>query len=179
MGDFFRRSGVLSFGELEFTDAPCASALAAQQAAMQDVLGSAAIRVELPADRLVLTSTDTGNRLEFVSQTPLEGTTWWLSRTAVEGGVREARVTLRLQDGLATGEGPCGPFSASYVTDGLFITFADARGARDESCSERRSEQALIAGLRRSVRVERDRDRLAFVDALGASQLEFGRPFAP
>lgn len=179
VGDFYRRSGVMSFSELELTDAPCADELAAQQAAMVAVLDATAIRVELPADRLVLTSTDTQDRLELVSQTPLEGTTWWLGRTAAEGGTRDERITLRLENGVASGEGPCGPYTASYVTDGAFITFTDVVGSRDDSCSERRSEQALISGLRRSVTIERGLDRLAFADALGLSQLEFGRPFAP
>jgi hypothetical protein len=146
---------------------------------MAAVLDATAIGVELPADRLILTSADTAERLEFVSETPLEGTTWWLSRTAAEGGTRDERVTLRLEDGIASGQGPCGPFGANYVSDGHFITFSDARGARDETCSELRSEQALISGLRRAVRVERGRDRLEFVDAAGAPQLAFGRPFAP
>ena len=84
VGDFFRRSGVMSFSELELTDAPCAQDLAAQEAAMVAVLDATAIWVELPADRLILTSADTDDRLELVSQTPLEGTTWWLSRTAAE-----------------------------------------------------------------------------------------------
>ena len=179
VGDFFRRSGVMSFSELELTDAPCAQDLAAQEAAMVAVLDATAIWVELPADRLILTSADTDDRLELVSQTPLEGTTWWLSRTAAEGGTRDERITLRLEDGVASGEGPCGPYTATYITDGAFITFTDATGSRDDSCSKRRSEQALISGLRRSVTIERGLDRLAFTDALGLSQLEFGRPFAP
>ncbi|MEX1295403.1 MAG: META domain-containing protein [Candidatus Limnocylindrales bacterium] len=179
VGDFFRRSAVLSLSELELTDAPCGTELAAQEAAMADVLGATAIRVELPADRMVLTSADTGERLEFASQTPLEGTTWWLSRTAAEGGTRDERITLRLEGGLASGDGPCGPYTARYVTDGAFITFTDVSGAGDGSCSERRSEQALISGLRRSVRVERGFETLALADARGRSQLAFGRPFAP
>lgn len=179
VAEFYRRADVLSFSELQITDAPCGPELADQQAAIIDVLDSTAIRLDLPADRLILTSADTGERLELVSQSPLEGTTWWLQRTTADGGIGDQRVTLRLEDGLAVGDGPCGRFSATYVTDGRFITFSDARGARDGTCDELRTEQALISGLRRSVRIDRGVERLAFEDAYGSDQLVFSRPFAP
>jgi heat shock protein HslJ len=179
VAEFFRHADVISFSQLGLTDAPCTDELASQEAAMTRVLDATAIRIDLPADRLVMTSADTEERLEFLSQTPLEGTTWWLQRTAAEGATRDQRITLRLEDGLASGEGPCGPYSASYVTDGAFITFSDARGARDEGCSELRTEQALIAGLRRSVAIERGLGQLSLRDASGGVTLSFGRPFAP
>ncbi len=179
VAEFFRHADVVSFSPLELTDAPCTGELAAQEAAMRNVLDATAIRIDLPADRLILTSVDTEERLELVSQTPLEGTTWWLQRTAAEGGTRDQRVTLRLERGIASGDGPCGPYSASYVTDGRFITFTETKGARDEECSEQRTEQALIAGLRRSVTVERGPGTLSFGDASGRDTLSFGRPFAP
>ena len=179
VAEFFRHADVLSFSQLGLTDAPCTDELAAQEAAMTRVLDATAIRIDLPADRLVMTSADTEERLEFLSQTPLEGTTWWLQRTSTEGGTRDQRITLRLEDGVASGEGPCGPYSASYVTDGVFITFRDTRGARDAECSELRTEQALIAGLRRSVSIERGRGQLSLRDASDSDTLSFGRPFAP
>ncbi len=43
---------------------------------MTAVLDASAIRLDLPYDRLVLTSEDSGERLEFSSQVPLEGATW-------------------------------------------------------------------------------------------------------
>ena len=178
VAEFFRHSRVLSFGPLELTDAPCSDELAAQEAAMAAVLDATAIRLELPADRLILTSADSDERLELVSGTPLEGTTWWLERTGF-GATDGERYTLRLEDGLAGGEGPCGRYSASYVTDGLFITFSDAKGARDAGCPELRTERALISGLRRAVRVERGPERLALRDARGIDVLTFGRPFEP
>ncbi len=179
VAEFSRHADVLSLSELTLTDAPCTDELAAQEAAMTAVLGATAIRLDLPADRLVLTSTDTDERLEFVSQTPVEGTTWWLERTAADGSIGGQRITLRLADGVASGEGPCGPYAAAYVTDGIFVTFAEARGARDEDCSELRTERALISGLRRSVVIERGTDRLAFLDAQGNQALSFARPFGP
>lgn len=179
VAEFFRQSDVLSFGPLELTDAPCTDELTAQEEAMTAVLEATSMRLELPADRLVLTSSDTGERLEFASQTPLEGTTWWLERTAADAGTRNQRITLRLEDGIASGDGPCGPVSASYVSDGAFITFMDARGTGGGDCAELRTEQAFISGLRRAVSVERGRDRLEFADADGTVQLTFGRPFGP
>ena len=142
------------------------------------VLDATAIRLDLPADRLILASADTDDRLAFVSQSPLEGTTWWLDRTAF-GDTGGERYTLHLDNGSATGEGPCGAYSASYVTDGAFITFGDVKGARDEDCAQSRREQELISSLRRSVRIERGGEELRFRDASGRTSLSFSRPFAP
>ena len=44
---------------------------------------------------------------------------------------------------------------------------------------ELRTEQALISGLRRSVRIVRDGEQLDFVDAQGVETLSFARPFGP
>jgi heat shock protein HslJ len=179
VAEFHRRSDILSLRELDLTDAPCTSELTAQESAMTAVLDAAAMRIDLPPDRLVLTSADTEDRLEFVSQVPLEGTTWWLSSTAADGGTGGERYTIRLEGGTLSGEGPCGAYSAEYVTDGAFITFTEAKGTRDADCSELRTEQALISGLRRAVVVERRVGRLDFRDARGNTTLTFDRPFAP
>ena len=139
VAQFYRSADVLSFGELQRTDAPCTPRLADQEAAMVAVLDATSLSLSLPPDRLILTSTDTGDSLEFSSQRPLEGTTWllepgpWMRRS---GGA----VTLRLGAGTATGEGPCGPYRATYATDGRFITFADIEGAGVDACSDSRSE---------------------------------------
>ena len=146
---------------------------------MVAVLAATAIRLELPADRLVLTSADSAERLEFVSQTPLEGTTWWLRSSAGTGDIDGQRIILRLEDGVAGGEGPCGPYRARYLTDGVFITFSDVTGAQDDGCAELRTERALVSGLRHTVRAVKGAGILTFVDALGRTTLEFGRPFAP
>ncbi len=137
---------------------------------MTAVLDASAIRLELPYDRLMLISEDGGERLEFSGQVPLEGATWQL-RSSIDGLRTDARVTLRLVDGVVSGEGPCGPYSASYVTDGVFITFRDARGARDQTCSELKVEKALLDGLRTAATVTRTPDRLQFKDARGATTL--------
>ncbi len=132
----------------------------------------------LPYDRLTLTSADDGERLELVSQVPLEGSTWtleWSPERVPDG----ARVTLRMEDGAATGEGPCGPYTAEYATDGVFITFRDAQGARDDTCAALRAEKALLDGLRTAVTVERREDQLRLVDARAVKTLVFRPPFAP
>lgn len=179
VAQFQRRSDVLSFSDLDLTDAPCSPELTAQEMAMTAVLGAPTVRLDMPADRLVLTSTDGEDHLDLVSQIPLEGTTWWLSFTAADGSIGNERYSLRLEEGKAAGQGPCGAYSATYVTDGAFITFTDAKGARDAECGELRTEQALISGLRRSVAVERRADSLRFRDARGNRTLSFDRPFAP
>jgi heat shock protein HslJ len=175
---FFRSADVLSFSELERTGAPCTPALAAQEEAIVAVLDATSLSLELPYDRLRLTSADSGEELEFVSQTPLEGSTWIVDGRI--GGTRtDARVTLRLEDGAASGEGPCGAYGASYATDGVFITFRDVQGARDEDCSESKAEKALLDALRGAVTVARTPDRLDLLDARAVKVLRFGRPFAP
>ena len=45
-------------------------------------LESQALLLDLPADRLTLIATDSGDRLEYVASVPLEGTTWQLERAA-------------------------------------------------------------------------------------------------
>lgn len=178
VAEYYRSANVLSFGQLGLTDAPCTAELAAQEAAVTAVLEATAVRLDLPADRLTLTSTDTGERLEFVSQVPLEGTTWWLEGSI--GGARPAeRITLRLEDGQATGEGPCGAYRGSYATDGVFITFSDVVGAGEEECEGARVERAIIGALRRTAVVDRTSEGLTFRTARGNRTLTFGRPFAP
>ena len=175
---FYRQANVLSFGELELTDAPCTPELAAQETAIVAVLDATSISLELPYDRLVLTSADSGERLEFVSQSPLEGSTW-IALGKLKGALTESRVTLRLEDGVASGEGPCGSYGASYVSDGVFITFRDVQGARDDGCSDLKAERALLEGLRAAAMIERTPGRLDFANARGERVLRFGRPLAP
>jgi heat shock protein HslJ len=178
VAQFYRSADVLSFSDLERTGAPCTAELAAQEEAIVAVLDATSMSLELPYDRLRLTSSDSGEQLEFVSRTPLEGSTWIVDGSI--GGTRtDTRVTLRLEDGAATGEGPCGAFSASYATDGVFITFRDVQGARDGDCPESRAEKALLDALRGAVTVARTSDRLDLVDARAERVLRFGRPFAP
>ncbi len=178
VAEFYRHADVLSFSELERTDAPCTAELVAQEGAMTTVLDATSIRLDLPYDRLVLTSSDSGEELEFVSQAPLERSTW-LMQWNDQGLRSDARVTLRLEDGKASGEGPCGPYTASYATDGVFVTFRDLQGAGDETCSELKVEGALLGGLRRAVTLERTTDQLRLLDARAVRTLTFSRPFGP
>jgi heat shock protein HslJ len=178
VAEFRRRADVLRFTDLERTDAPCTPELAAQEEAMMAVLRATSLTLSLPPDQLVLTSSDTGERLGFVSQRPLEGTTWLL-RARARPDDPGRTVTLMLQDGLASGEGPCGEYGATYVTDGLFITFSAVEAAAADTCSDPGSERALLAGLRSAVLVERDRSTLRLVDASGRVVLRFTSPTAP
>lgn len=178
IAEFYRHADVLSFSPLERTDAPCASALAAQEEAIVSVLDATALMLSLPPDHLTLTSVDTGDTLQFVSQRPLEGSTWLLEpgpRTANPGGA----VTLRLDGGSATGEGPCGPYRAGYVTDGFFITFFDIEGSGDDICAEVKSERALLSSLRSAVRLDRDQPQLRMLDAFGLVTVRLAQPSGP
>jgi heat shock protein HslJ len=156
--EYFARANVLSFLELEATDAPCPGPLLAQQEAVLSVFEATAIDVALPADRLILTSADSGDKLEYRSRPALEGATWILAPPQASPGVDEI-VTIRLEDGVATGYGPCGPYSAAYATDGLFITFSDVAGAKEAACARPADERKLLAALRKAVRVDRDPGR--------------------
>ena len=128
VGVYARDADLLRFRDLEVTPAPCPADLAAQEAAILAVLESSVVSLDLPPDRLVLTSADTGERLEFVTSTPLEGSTWLLA--AIPGrSDTETPVTLRLEGGIVTGEGPCGPYRGRYATDGIFIRFHEVSGS--------------------------------------------------
>lgn len=178
VGRFSRHADVLSFSELQPTDAPCGPNLAAQEETMLAVLDATALLLELPPDRLILTSADTGDWLELASSAPLEGSTWILARVAGRPAPDDT-VTLRLDDGILGGEGPCGPYEGRYATDGRFITFSELGGAGDADCPERRLEGAMLSALRNAVVIDRTRSQLRFVDAAGQVRAAFTRPGGP
>jgi heat shock protein HslJ len=165
--EFFAQGNVISFAELQTTDAPCPDSLLAQQDVVLSVLGATTLDVSLPADRLVLTSRDSGDALEYRALAALEGTTWLLAPG------RDEIVTIRLEDGVASGYGPCGPYSAAYATDGLFITFSRVADAGDGSCASSAEERRLLGALREAAIVDRHavanaaRSRLVLRDARG------------
>lgn len=165
-GEYFRSADVMSFGELERTDAPCSPALLAQEAAIVGVLDATSLTVRLPPDRLILTASDSGDSLEFSSASPLEGTTWLLSRLP-EAPPSDSTVTLRLEDGRASGQGPCGSYSAGYASDGVFLSFSDIAGSGDEECGLSRTERAVLAALRSTVILDRTKPELRLLDARG------------
>ena len=145
---------------------------------MVGVLDATSLTVSLPPDRLVLTSSDTGERLEFVTSVPLEGSTWQLTRLS-DADVSGEPITMRLDQGVVTGQGPCGSYSADYVTDGRFITFASPQGAGDDVCERVSSEMALLSALRRAVLLDRDQPQLRMLDARGKVLARFRQPGAP
>lgn len=178
IADYYQHADVMSFGPLELTDAPCLPEVTAQEAAMVAVLDATALRAELSPDHLTLTSLDTGDSLELMSTSPLEGSTWVLAKFPVAGEPTE-NVALWLDDGRVSGEGPCGSISASYATDGYFLTFSEVAGEADEECPAAAAEKALLAAMRTVVRLDRDQPQLRMLDAFGAIVLRFKAPRRP
>lgn len=175
---YARRASVLSLGELETTGAPCLPTLADQESVVVAVLDSTSLRVGLPPDRLVLVSDDTGDRLEYVSTIPLEGTTWVLARLRGSPAGTEP-VTLWLEDGLVSGEGPCGPYRGSYATDGVFISFGQLVGPESATCAERARQADLLKALRNAVVLDRPNGRLRLLDIAGRTLARFASPGGP
>lgn len=166
VGTYLRQADVLSLGSLERTDAPCSPTLASQEAAVVAVLENPSLTLDLSLDGLILISPDTGDRLEFLSPAPLEGTTWLLAALPESRG-GEDTVTLRLEGGMLDGEGPCGPFVGRYVAEGVFVTLDDISAADATGCTRQVEHQALLDAFRAAVMVEREDPGLRFLDARG------------
>ncbi len=127
MGTYSREADVLTLADLELTEAACPADLAAQEAAMAAVLRAPSVTLALAPDRLTLMATGTDDALELVTTTPLEGSTWLLG--SIPGKPRpKTPVTLRLEGGVVSGEGPCGAYTGTYRTDGLFVSIRELRG---------------------------------------------------
>jgi heat shock protein HslJ len=145
---------------------------------MLSVLGTAALHLSLPPDRLVLTDPVSGDQLDLVTSTPLEGSTWLLAE--IPGvGLRRGPVTLRLDGGLLSGEGPCGPYQGRYATDGRLIRFKELQGAGIERCTAREAQRKLLVALERAVVLDRDQPQLRLLDAAGTLVARFRRPPGP
>ncbi len=169
VGRFARRADVLSFRRLEHTDAPCPAQLVAQEAAVLAILDAPSLRLDLPLDRLVIVAEGGGDSLEFVTSSPVEGTTWLLGGVA---GLPDARsapstVTLRLDGDLLSGEGPCGPYTGRSVASGVFLSLSDLRGQDVVGCTGKLLQRELLAALRETVLLERDEASLRLLDARG------------
>lgn len=178
VGVYARDGDMLRFRDLEVTPAPCPSGLASQEAAMLAVLDSTFVSLDLPPDRLVLSSIDTGDRLEFVASAPLEGSTWLLA--AIPGRPNaDTPVTLRLEAGLVTGEGPCSPYTGRYASDGVFIRFHELSGAGVDDCAEKKRQREFLAALGRAVLLDRNQPQLGLLDARGEAVARFKRPTGP
>lgn len=178
-GEFFLQANVMSFGQLQVTDAPCAASMTPQEAAILEVFEATATGVTFPSDEMVMTSADSGTSLEYRAVPALEGSTWLRAPDAAGDPV-----TLRLEAGEATGEGPCGAYRADYATDGVFITFTNVRGTGDDTCAATRAERKLLRALRSAVTLDREparntsRPRLTLRDARGAALARFEYPFS-
>ena len=178
VADYSQRASALSFGELEITDAPCGPTAAAQQAAIIAVLDATSQTIELPPGRLLLISADSGERLEFVTSTPLEGSTWLLAR--LPGSSRsDDDITMRLSDGELNGEGPCGAYHGRYETNGVLLSFSELAGGDTDGCGQVRRQRRLLNALRSTVLVDKTTPSLRLLDAFGRVTASFGHPGGP
>jgi heat shock protein HslJ len=177
VGTYERQGSLLGVDGLRTTDAPCSAVLASQEAAMVDVLSSDGLVLELPPDRLILTDTRTGDRLELVTATPLEGSTWLLAGIPRLPSGR-GTVTMRLEGGVVAGEGPCGPYEGAYETDGRVIRLSGLRGPGEE-CPDLPRQRRLLLALERAVIVDRDQPQLRLLDAFGRLVARFRHPPGP
>lgn len=178
VGEFFRHADVLSFGPLEVTDAPCSPALMTQEAAILQILDASGLSLALLPDRLLLTSSDSGNQLELRSSRPLEETTWLLQAIR-KSNLAGDTVTLWLGSGEVDGEGPCSSYSGRYATDGTFISFDSISGTGADDCDRRSAQRALFDALRRAVLIDREGGDLRLVDAAGKELARFRPAGAP
>jgi heat shock protein HslJ len=136
------------------------------------------VTLALVPDRLALTAAGTQDSLELVTTTPLEGSTWQLG--SIPGKPRpKTPVTLRLEAGVVSGEGPCGGYTGTYRTDGLFVSMRDLRGAAEADCPRRERQRELFSALERAVLLQRDQPVLAMLDAQGELVARFKRPGVP
>ena len=167
---------VLGLRGLQTSDLGCPPALADDEARILAVLGAPSLLVDLPPARLVLHDPASGERLELASDRPLEGPTWLLSRLAGRE-LAGVTVTLRVEDGRLSGEGPCGPYSGAYRTNGLLLEVSDV-GAGERACPRRSLERAWLRALRRTASVDARGPGLVLVDALGDALATLRRPGA-
>jgi heat shock protein HslJ len=173
---YILEGSVLELRGLETSDLPCPPSLADDETRILEVLGAVSLLVDLPPGRLVLRDPRSGARLELASERPLEGPTWQLTRLPGRGppGVT---VTLRLEDGTLSGEGPCGPYSGAYRTNGLLIEISDLR-VDDADCPRRGLERAWLRALRRTMFVDARGPGLLVQDASGRVLATLRRPGA-
>jgi heat shock protein HslJ len=176
--DYYRYADAISFGPIDRTEAPCTPAVTAQEEAMLSVLDATSSWLALEPNLLRVSSAEADDSLTFVSSRPLEGSTWLVARIPGVTGLG-GEVTLRLEDGTATGQGPCGPYAAAYVSDGLFITFREVVGPADEACAAVAAERAWFAALRQTVRLDQDQPQLRLVDARGDVTARLKAPSGP
>jgi heat shock protein HslJ len=178
VGAYTRVADSIDVVGLQLTDAPCPEGLAAQEAAVRVVLEDPGLLVELPPDRMTLATADGGDGLEYVARLPLETTTWQLTRSPGLPPPRDP-VTLRLEDGAVTGEGPCGSYTGAYATDGRFITLAGLGRPDDRPCRRVDRERAFFGALERAVLLERAEAGLRLLDVRGRDVARFRSAAAP
>lgn len=106
------------------------------------LLASATMIATISAPALATSEPETD---EPISVDIIEGIDWSLTRQAIEGVLAELpeglTITLRLDDGTATGNGGCNDYFASYERDGDAFTFG-AIGATEMYCLDTSEAEA-------------------------------------
>ncbi|CAN5625917.1 hypothetical protein BH24CHL9_BH24CHL9_12830 [soil metagenome] len=161
---------------LETSDLACAPSIAAQEAAVLALLRAEALVVELPAGRLILRDPRSGERLVFTSERPLEGPTWQLTGLG-DRDLPDLTVTLRLEGGTVSGEGPCVPYAGTYRTNGPLIELSDLQ-VDEQACPRRGYERAFLRALRQTAFVDMRGPDLILQDAAVRAVATLRRPGA-
>jgi heat shock protein HslJ len=174
---FSQHGSVLSIARIERTRAPCEPAIAAQEEALLSILDATAMTLELPPGRLALTSADGGDRLDFTNSHPLEDNTWLLARLP-DGSAARGEVTLRLDDGIVSGEGPCGSYSGRYETNGVLIRIGGLASV-DGACPDVEAARRYLSALRRTRFADLTQPTLRLRDRFGATTVRFRGPGRP
>jgi heat shock protein HslJ len=170
---------VLELDDLAVTDSPCPPAQAERQDDVLAVLGASPVRLDLAPDSLTLGADGpAGATLLYEPGSPLEGSTWQLTRVAGAELPPDAIVTVRLDGGRLTGIGLCGTFEADYVTNGVRIEMGDVARAPGR-CREAQVDDALMAALGSAAFVRRTGGGLSLLDAEGRDRARFRHPGGP
>ena len=122
-------------------------------------------------------SNHSGDRLDFANSSLLEGSTWLLERLPGRGSPRR-EVTLRLVDGIASGEGLCGSYAGTDESNGVIIRFSGLAGV-DGSCPDAKAARRYLSALRRARFADLTRPSLRFLDKSGDMVVRFRDPGGP
>jgi heat shock protein HslJ len=173
------RGRILRVDDLQVTDGPCPPDLGERQDAILAVLTAPSARLDVAPDRLALsTGEPDGARLVYASSSPLEGSTWQLTRLPGTDLPPEAIVTMRLDGGRLAGIGLCGAIEGRYTTKGVRFEVHDTAPVPGR-CREAPVDEALIAALGRAAFVVREDTALRLLDAGGRDLVRFRHPGGP
>ena len=175
----------LTFGPIGSTMMFCEGSAGEVEAAYFDNLAAVATWANTGGS-LVLGGADGQPILTFLPAAPapeanIEGVTWLLTSQAVDGqlaalpmGDPPLLVSLRMEEGRASGTGGCNNYFGGYTLDGSSLTF-DAMGATQMFCEGPAGEveAAYLANLALVASWASDGSTLSLADAEGAVILEY------